>query len=768
MTTCEEKPYFVIIRKTETGFSFDNDVIYKSALASHTLSQATDALHPALQIKSDWGIRKESETITKFLTGQAGAKALEASDRNRNLILKKTKTNQKTGKTSTISKYGLIAPSKKGGGYTLTRVGKQNEGLSVAELSNLLSKLSEKTNNIKVRGSPLEYKRLLDYIQFLMVEKVNNDPTLYLVRPNNYHVMDNVHTEGVSLEDAYNKIWENNGIRNNSTMYGKAYFVTMDRVAALASVVRTIPTIYQTGKQDYYKVPITNVFPKIRKIITDMLMKLGYTTPKTISTQYKRTLELVTPAGRPVITAGPLFAWFLNTRNVTKNAKNIVVGSDFHTDKIPLNEKALILFYWIFNYPSPKGDVNEQVIKYFLAILDTFHDFTDTRATKVFKNIWPESTNPRPHRNSKSKSRSGIDTSHIPPTSQQHKFLVKLLGVDIYRKVNAYNNSIKNTLAMTNKRNDVPIGLRVAHFLYLIANILGSHESRGLISACEELSSRIMIQLADDRPINKAWNQRTPNIETGKNICNLLEKEGACIVIDAVNGSVPTCMKKYSVFHNVGLLDPTDKGVLSWGEVIGEGGCIESAKVQAAKKKQKQKRDAAIKMSKTMAERSEQAKKTRLQRKRNEAAAAKAEAVRAAAKKRQASNRRSRLAFRRAQPVNKPPVNRVRNNVNQPMGNASRNKLIEYIKKKNLPNAMITRLVKRYNNKQQIVNQIIREANNSGKTAQRMGAQPVNKPPINRVRNNVNQPMGNASRNKLIENLKKKNLANATIINNRL
>jgi hypothetical protein len=52
------------------------------------------------------------------------------------------------------------------------------------------------------------------------------------------------------------------------------------------------------------------------------------------------------------------------------------------------------------------------------------------------------------------------------------------------------------------------------------------------------------------------------------------------------------------------------------------------------------------------------------------------------------------------------------------MGNASRNKLIENLKKNNLPNAMITGLVKRYDNKQQTVNQIIREANNYGQTAQ--------------------------------------------------
>ena len=38
--SCTENPFFVIVKKTGTGFSFDNDVTYKSPLATHTLSQA--------------------------------------------------------------------------------------------------------------------------------------------------------------------------------------------------------------------------------------------------------------------------------------------------------------------------------------------------------------------------------------------------------------------------------------------------------------------------------------------------------------------------------------------------------------------------------------------------------------------------------------------------------------------------------------------------------------------------------------------------------
>lgn len=645
---CAEKPYFVIVEKTDTGFSFDNTVTYKSPLATHTLSQAKGVLHPALRVTSDWGIKNKSGTITQLLTGQAGANALKSSSANRNVILSKIKTIRKKDKPDKkvlVSRFGLLAPSAgSGGGYTLSRVGDRAEGLAVSELANLLSDLSNRPNSIKVRGSPLEYKRLLDYIQFLMVEKVNNNVKLYLARPNNYHVMDAVYTDGISLEAAYDGMTE-----TDSTMYNTAYFATGDRTAALASVVRGIPTLYTTGTGDYYNVPITNVIPRIRKILADMLTDKGFTMPKTsMKNHNNRTQKLVTPGGRPVITSGPLFAWFLDTRNKnekTDNKGTRTVGSNFHELKVEM--RALIIFYWVFNYPTSTGaGVNEQVAKYFLAILDTFHDFTDHRATNRFKNIWPESKNPRPHDNAKSKTRNGITDSNVPSSSEQHKFLVKLLGIDIYRKVNAYNNSIKNTITKTNGRTQIAIGLRVAHFLYFITNVLGSQSSRGLIGACEELSRDIMKNMADNTPINRGRNIfKAPNRVEGENICELLEKEKACVVYDM--GSLPTCMKKYTVFHNVGVLDLASDGVLSWGEVVGEDGCVESSKVKAAKTKQRKEREAAKKVSKSRAERTEKAKQTRIQRKANEVTAAKRMANLAVIKTKQASNRRATLALKR-------------------------------------------------------------------------------------------------------------------------
>ena len=687
--SCTEKPFFVIVKKTDTGFSFDNDVTYKSPLATHTLSQAKGVLHPSLQVKSDWGAKNKSSTITQLLTGQAGANVLRSSSENRNIVLSKLKTNKKTGKPSIgnpISRFGLLAPTKTNNGYTLTRVGDRAEGLSVAELSKLLNDIAKRPGDIKVRGSPLEYKRLLDYIQFLMVEKVTNKGDLYLARPNNYRVMEAVNIDGISLEEAYSGM-----VESDSKMYGRAYFVTMDRVAALASVVRQIPTIYQTGvskkkpqmSQVYFKLsPTTNVIPKIQNILATMLTNRRYTIPtnKTpMNNHPNRTQELITRDGRPIITSGPLFLWFLNTRNIgqktNKNGKERTVGANFH--KLGDEDKALILFYWAFHYPDENGgkNVNEQVIKYFLAILDTFHDFTDKERTANFNGLWPESKNPNAHSNAMEKTRNGITNQNIPQSSKQHKFLVKLLGLDIYKKVGAYNNSITKTLSVTNRRDgtsnkrqpNIPIQLRVAHFLYFITNVLGSHPSRGLISKCETLARDIMVKLANDTPINGVQNVAKNGFGGGsKNMCNFLKTEKACVVIDAVSGSVPTCVKEYSVFHNVGLLDPADKGVLPWGEVVGEGGCAESAREKAAIKKRDKRMAAAKKASKSRAERAAKAKATSAKRIKNEADAKKRKANLEAIKVKQASNRRNAFAKKRGtfvinkpvnKPVNKPTVN---------------------------------------------------------------------------------------------------------------
>ena len=595
-------------------------------------------MHPSLLVKSDWGLNKR-KTISNLITGEAGGVTLKSVG-GRNIV-----------RMGSEGKTGILYP-KGNTGYVMAKIGKGSkvdEAPSVAELAHLLSDLSLRTN-VNVRGSPIEFKRLLDYIQFLMVDKVTKDNSLYLARPNNYHVMEAVHTEGVSLEEAYSGVFRDDN--SNSKVYDRAYFLTADRVAALASIVRGIPTVYQTGAKNYYNLPITNVVPTIRKIIASMLIQKGFKIPGNrppLNAHSNRIQELITPKGRPVITSGPLFAWFLDTREVgsktNTDGKKRVVGTDFHG--LSVNEKVLVILYWVFNYPGG----NTRVIEHFLAILDSFHDFTDSRATNVFKNIWPKN-NSSPYMESRIRTRDGINNTNAPSSQQQHKFLVKLLGVDIYRKVGKYNKSIANTLSKTNKRSTIPVQLRVAHFLFFITNLLGSQPSRTLINEFENVSRDIMIQMTSNKPIN-VTGLFDPN--PGKNLCSLLEKEGVCVVIDYHIGSVPTCLKRYSVFHNVGLLDPAEKGVLSWGEVIGEGGCVESSRKKKARQEREKRKKALLKASKTKNERLARARATREQRQKKERNTKIAEARARNLARKQASNRREKLTQRRGLLTNRAP-----------------------------------------------------------------------------------------------------------------
>ena len=611
---CSESPIFVMIKKTSSGYSFDNDVEYKSPFAIHKLTQETGMMHPSLIVKSNWGLNK-NKSIVSMITGEAGAKILN-SKTNRNIT-----KNKLTNRGVITSKIGLLK-NRGNGGYTLARFNRTGSGNapSVAELASILNSLSKTPGNIKVRGSPLEYKRLLDYIQFIMTRKVSSDKQLYLARPNNVHLMDDIRDGTATLEDVYMDVFDAED--NNSTMYNRAYFVTFDRVAALASVIRDIPTLYQAGfsknnpfSQSFFLIESSNNIRKLQDIIeNDIINTSGFTlhtnNPPSVNGHSNRK-RILLYNNKPVVTTGPLFKWFLDLRNVTsktKDGKTRIIGSDFH--KLSPENKAKILFYWAFNYPKPGiggGQGNATIIEYFLSILDTFHDFTGERATKNFKAIWPEASNKTPYNKARSKTRNAITNTNIPTTSVGHKFLVDLLGIDIYRKAQnkQYSGNIVSTLKKTNSRN-FDGQMKVAHFLFFITNIFGSQSSRQLINACEQYARDIMIKLAKNNPMSPS------------ELCEKFKNSGACIVVDAISGSLPECMSKYSVYHNVGILDPATKGVLSWGQVTGDGQCIESAKEKARKKRKRRELQRRLKASKAKEEKLAKARATRNETKRRE------------------------------------------------------------------------------------------------------------------------------------------------------
>ena len=622
--SCSDKPIFVIIKETSTGYSFDNDVTYSSPFAKHVLSQPADMTHPSLVVTSSWGLNK---SITQMATGNAGFSILQKANNKSNFI--RNYSNKRKF-------VGLIDNGPRG--YKLARTAPlSGNAPSVMELTNLLKSIANSGRNIKVRGSPLEYKRLLDYFQFLLVSKVQAGD-LFLTRPNNVHIMDDINdpSKDVTLEEVYLSMFDQES--SNRTMYNDAYFVTMDRVAALAAVVRQIPTIYQTVKpQNYYDVPTGNV-NRITRFLQSKLetARNAFEIPNRntpMNNHPNRMQQLIgpptkqRPGGRPIITKGPLFKWFLDTRNIQKKG-NREVGTSFHN--FSADTRALILFYWVFAYPSGTHSRNLAFIEAFLSILDTFHDFTGSRATNTFKNIiGTENT-----RNNLKR----IDPAQLNlkdfNTNKAHKTLVKLLGTDIYRKSRkAYNTPLKTIISDANKRG-LNADDKVGRMLYFITSMLGS-DSGSLVQACENLSQEILLHLANNDPIYERPKGLVVFGEGRNRLCDKLDSKGACLVIDAISGSIPQCLAKHSVYHNVGILDPATRSILSWSEVDGNGGCVDGAKEKERQRKMRLKRRQEQKRllkEQAAKDRIKKARETRERTKREEEEARKAKAAANAAK----------------------------------------------------------------------------------------------------------------------------------------
>jgi hypothetical protein len=561
---CSEKPIFVVIKETSTGYSFDNDVKYSSPFANHTITQTSDMTHPSILVKSNWGMAKKN-SITQLVTGNAGFK-----------ILQNRKNSDFYKSHSNGASVGLLLNDMHG--YRLGRYKPlSGEAPSVAELANLLGSISRSSKDVKVRGSPVEYKRLLDYFQFLLARKVSGDASLFLTRPNNVNVLDAMNEGGSSVEDVYISLFDRE--LSNRTMYNKAYFMTADRPAAIASVVRQVPTVFQEATSKKSSTSKFHLIPpgnngRILRYLTQELTRSGFT----ISSK-----GMVSVGDLKIIDKTNEIGWYLDTTLV------------FNKRVIPnVRLRALVLFYWIFNYPSRTSNI--PIVEAFFSIVDTFHDFKPTSRTngkgntEAIGSLMGQKQN---RENFKARKVNTINLTNVSNTRVAHKTLVRLLGSDIYRKVKSgYGKALKNTVSNVNKR-QISSDEKVGRFLYFVTNVFGS-DSGGLINACEDLSRDILISISGNSPI---YTRNGGNNTTSNKLCATLEREGACLIIDYMIGSLPDCLIKHSVFHNVGVLDPASKRILSWSEVEGGDGCIETA---SDKKKRKKKQAEAKARSKKL------------------------------------------------------------------------------------------------------------------------------------------------------------------------
>jgi hypothetical protein len=167
----------------------------------------------------------------------------------------------------------------------------------------------------------------------------------------------------------------------------------------------------------------------------------------------------------------------------------------------------------------------------------------------------------------------------------QHRFLVDLLGIDIYRRAvrKVYDYEVVESIKKTNTRTQIDPHMRLAHFLFFIVNILGSQSARGnVVGECEEYASQLMLKISE---------KNTPeNIETK------MSEKNACLVVDAISGSLPSPMKKISVYHNIGILDQASTSVLTWGDLNSPPNCPKAIAKEKTEEQKKRAREEASKL----------------------------------------------------------------------------------------------------------------------------------------------------------------------------
>ena len=559
VNVCDQEPMFVVVEKTNTGYNLKNNIVYDGPFAKHKLQRLIGANHPSLFVSStNWG-NSNKPYISGVVTGKAGVRRIG-------------NTAEPQLMKNDNGYHQLIVAGKPG------RLGSLGESASKEQIANIAGKLSTNKRNIPYRGSPLEFKRVLDYIQFYMVKKVNDSKDLYLARPNNAYIMNDIRTTD-DFKEVYQNFFRNN---NNATLYKNPYFMSFDRIAAFASVIRNIPTIFvRHTPRTFIKIDkknnSNNNVNKLRQLILEDIREI-----KNLRVNEDRTLTLIKGKEQlPLISKIEKFTWFLNTDNFYK---------------LSMKTKAIVFYYWLFFYPNKDGRQNIpniKLIEYALSIQDSFHDFG--KDIKKFPEIWPKE-NKNNFINSGKKSENGISSSNIPNTKNTHKFLVKLLGIDIYRAVNRYDENVRNTLNKTNNRNvnmsgrKLTPGLKVAHLLFLITNIFG-HSSSGFSEDCEKYANILMGRLVTE---NNKFSQIN-NVRNNENnrLCNELSSNRGCLVIDAIgapkgaNGlGNSSCLKALSVYHNVGMLDTAGKDlILKWSMIPGVG-CPQGIPIIKKRKRQ--------------------------------------------------------------------------------------------------------------------------------------------------------------------------------------
>ena len=204
----------------------------------------------------------------------------------------------------------------------------------------------------------------------------------------------------------------------------------------------------------------------------------------------------------------------------------------------------------MFNYP---GDNNGILLQKFVSIIDTFHDFTGSRATGFkpteggFASIWPSGSNAQ--QKSRRINFNGLSANVI--LQGNSAFLVQILGRNIYKL--AKDNGAASIVKGQNKRSNINSMRKLSHLLYFFANVMGG--TKDLTGKCEEYASQLLT--------------KTGKIVEKGDFCNQLNKGGKhALIIDIFSTGGLNCIKERSVIHGVGVMDPAPRSGNTWKGVF--------------------------------------------------------------------------------------------------------------------------------------------------------------------------------------------------------
>lgn len=530
-TICESKPTFLIGKRNERGgLTLGVPLVYSGLMADHTLHTSDGTSHPSQLVVSDY----KTGAPSSLVTGEnapliaSNPNILVSAGRSRagmDIRLNPDKVR------SLKSKYPSLSNSSRLNKFFIQSFSKAGNAPTVAQYAKIMKDIQSKHRTAKnFQGSPLEYKRILDYFQFTLVQTLNkSNGKLFLYRPSVHKIHENIGRSSNYKEAIMASYVSQN--EDDFLLYDKAYFATKDRPAGLASVVRGVKTVFKRSSAvekrwlayEFSGSASTNI-NKIRNTINEDIKSFKINIEDYVTEDYRTS-------------SGEKITYFLNYDRFLALRNSTL--------------KAIVLFYWMFNY---RGDTNGILLQKFISIIDTFHDFTGPRATGFkptegsFTNIWPSGTIAQ--QKSRSINFDGLKANMI--LKGDSGFLVQILGRNIYRL--AKDDGAASIVGGQNRRSGINSMRKLSHLLYFFANVMGG--TKDLIGKCEEYASDLLV--------------RTGVPVENKRFCNDVLNNGGkhALVIDTFSAGGLKCIKERSVIHGVGVMDPAPRGGNAWKNVF--------------------------------------------------------------------------------------------------------------------------------------------------------------------------------------------------------